>query len=111
MEATAPRKGDSAMANMIGSAQRPYGQKTHLRRSARSRRFAMVITQEPTQSLAALHGPPTTNVRIPREQQDIALPLVISLSVEMLDIFAQRSSERALTEENHLGQTTCPCSN
>jgi hypothetical protein len=25
-----------------------------------------------------------TNVRIPREQQDIALPLVISLSVEML---------------------------
>ena len=62
----------------------------------------MVITQEPAQSLAALHRPLTTNVRIPREQQDIALPLVISLSVEMLDIFAQRPSQRALTEEHHL---------
>jgi hypothetical protein len=62
----------------------------------------MVIAQEPTQSLAALHGPLTTNVCIPREQ-DIALPLVISLSVEMLDIFAQRPPQRALTEENHLG--------
>src|SRR5712692_4731737 len=31
-----------------------------------SRRFAMVITQEPTQSLAALHGPLTTNGRMPR---------------------------------------------
>ena len=82
----------------------PYGQKIHLSRPATSRRFAMVIMQEPTQSLAALHGPLTTNVRIPREQQDVALPLVISLSVEMLDIFAERSPQRALTEENHLRQ-------
>ncbi len=64
----------------------------------------MVVTQEPTQSLAALHRSFTTNVRIPREQQDIALPLVISLSVEMLDIFAQRPPQRALTEKNELGQ-------
>src|ERR1700687_2676446 len=64
----------------------------------------MVVAQEPTQSLAALHGPLTTNVRIPREQQDIALPLVISLSVEMLDIFVQCPAQRALTEENGLGQ-------
>jgi len=35
-------------------------------------------------------------------QQDIALPLVISLSVEMLDIFAQRPPQRALTEKNDL---------
>jgi len=41
----------------------------------------MVITQEPAQSLAALHRPLTTNVRFPREQPDIALPLVISLQV------------------------------
>jgi hypothetical protein len=81
-----------------------YGQKIHLRCPAPSRRFAMVITQEPAQSLAALHRPLTTNVRIPREQQDVALPLVISLSVEMLDIFAQRPSQRTLTEEHHLGQ-------
>ena len=64
----------------------------------------MVIMQEPTQSLAALHWPLTTNFCVPREQQDIVLPLVISLSVEMLDIFDQRPSQRALTEENHLGQ-------
>jgi hypothetical protein len=87
-----------------GRLRIPYGQKIHLRRPARSRRFAMVITQESTPSLAALHRPLTTNIRIPREQQDIALPLVISLSVEMLDIFAQRPALRALTEENHLGQ-------
>jgi hypothetical protein len=43
-------------------------------------------------------------VRIPRKQQDIALPVVISLIVEMLDIFAQRPAQRALTEENYLGQ-------
>ena len=91
----------SAVAREAGI---PYGQKIHLRRPARSRRFAMVITQEPTQSLAALHGPLATNVRIPREQQDIALPLVVSLSVEMLDILAERPSQRALTDENHLGQ-------
>jgi hypothetical protein len=89
---------------LADTQQSPYGQKIHLRRPARSRRFAMVITQEPAQSLAALHGPLTTNVRIPREQQDIAPPLVVSLSVEMLDIFAQCPSQRALTEENHLGQ-------
>jgi hypothetical protein len=81
-----------------------YGQKINLRRPARSRRFAMVIAQEPTQSLAALHGSLTTNVRIPREEQDVALPLVISLSVEMLDIFAQRSPQRALAKEDHLAQ-------
>src|ERR1700682_3099126 len=81
-----------------------YGQKIHLRRLARSRRFAMVITQEPTQSFAALHGPLMTNVRIPRERQDIAPSLVVSPSVEMLDIFAERSPQRVLTEENHLGQ-------
>jgi hypothetical protein len=49
----------------------------------------MVITQEPAQSLATLNGPRATNVRIPREQQDVALPLVIALSVKMFDVFAQ----------------------
>jgi hypothetical protein len=39
----------------------------------------------------------------PGKQQDIAFPLVISLRVEMLDVFARGTSVRALTEQNHLG--------
>jgi hypothetical protein len=85
-------------------ALHPVWSKNSSERPASSRRFAMVIAQEPTQSLAASHGSLTTNVRIPREQQGIALPLVISLSVEMLDIFAQRPPQRALAQENNLGQ-------
>ena len=50
----------------------------------------MIITQEPTQPFATSHGLFAAEVRIPREQQHIAFPLVISLSVEMLNVFAQR---------------------
>ena len=64
----------------------------------------MVIAQESTQSLATLHWPLATNVRIPGKQQDIAFPLVIPLSMEVLDVFAQCSPQRALAEEDHLGQ-------
>ena len=64
----------------------------------------MIIAQEPTQSLAAPHRPLAVAVRIPRKQQNIALPLVIPLGMEMLDIVAQRSPQRALAEEDHLGQ-------
>jgi predicted membrane-bound mannosyltransferase len=64
----------------------------------------MIITQEPTQSLATLNGFRATNIRISWEQQDIVLPLVIPLSVEMFDVFAQGPPQRALTEENHLAQ-------
>jgi hypothetical protein len=42
----------------------------------------MVITQEPTQSLATLNGFRATSIRISWEQPDIALALVIPLSVE-----------------------------
>jgi hypothetical protein len=48
----------------------------------------MVVTQESAQSLATLNGLLVVDVRTPREQQDIALPLVIALRVVMLDIFA-----------------------
>jgi hypothetical protein len=65
----------------------------------------MVITQQPTKSLAALHTLLATNVRIATKQQDVALSLVISLSMVMLDIFAQRPTQRALSNEDHLGQT------
>ena len=64
----------------------------------------MVIAQESTQSLATLHWPLATNVRIPGKQQDIAFPLVIPLSMEVLDVFAQCAPQGALAEEDHLGQ-------
>jgi hypothetical protein len=57
----------------------------------------MVITQESAQSLAALNRPVAADVRTPREQQDIALPLVIPLGMEMFDIFAQCSPQGALS--------------
>jgi hypothetical protein len=76
-----------------------YGQKIHLRRPAPSRGLLMVITQEPIKSLAALHRLLATNVRIPRKQQDIALPLMIPFSMEMLDTFAQCSPQRALSKQ------------
>jgi hypothetical protein len=51
----------------------------------------MVITQESAQSLAALNRPVAADVRSPREQQDVALPLMIPLGMEMFDVFAQGS--------------------
>jgi hypothetical protein len=52
----------------------------------------MVIAQEPTQSLAALHRPLALDVGSAREQQDVVLPLMIALSMVMLDVFAQCAS-------------------
>src|SRR5215470_2569231 len=75
-----------------------------IRGASRSRCLLMVITQEAAQPLAALNRFVAADVRAPREQQDIALPLVIPLAVVMLDIFAQRSSQRALAKEDHLAQ-------
>jgi hypothetical protein len=51
----------------------------------------MVITQESAQSLAALNRPVAADVRTPREQQDVALPLMIPLGMEMFDILVQGS--------------------
>jgi hypothetical protein len=59
----------------------------------------MVIAQEPTQSLAALHGLLAADVSIPREQQDVVLPLMVPLSMVMLDEFVQGSSKGALTND------------
>jgi hypothetical protein len=42
-------------------------------------------------------------VCIPRKQQDVALPLVISLGVKMFDVFPQHPPQGALAEEDHLG--------
>jgi hypothetical protein len=67
-------------------------------------RLLMVIAQEPTQSLAAFHGALAENVSVAREQQDIALTLMIPLSMEIFEIFAEGALQGALTDENHLGQ-------
>ena len=64
----------------------------------------MIVAQKPAQSLAAPHRPLAVAVRIPRKQQNIALPLVMPLGMKMLDIVAQRSPQRALAEEDHFGQ-------
>ncbi len=40
-----------------------------------SRRLTMIVAQEPTQSLAALHRPLALTIRRQRKQQDVALPL------------------------------------
>jgi hypothetical protein len=64
----------------------------------------MVIAQEPTQSLAALHRPLGGDVCIARKQQDAVLPLMIALSMVMLDVFAQCAPQGALAEEDYLGQ-------
>ena len=64
----------------------------------------MVITQQAAQSLAALNMPVAAGVYTPREQQHIVLPLVIPFGMEMFDIFAQRSPQRALAKEDHLAQ-------
>jgi hypothetical protein len=65
----------------------------------------MIIAQKPTQSLAAPHWPLALPIRRPRKQQDVALPLMIPLGMEMVDIVAKRMPQRALAEEYHLGQT------
>src|SRR5262249_17553342 len=73
-------------------------------RLPRSRCLLMVIAQESAQSLAALNRPVAAGGRTPREQQDVALPLMIPLGMEMFDILTQNSPQGALANEDHLGQ-------
>src|SRR5262245_20377230 len=68
------------------------------------RRLSIVIMQVPSQSFAALHRPGAADVRVTREEQDVALSLVIPLDMVMLDIFSQSPPQGALAKENHLGQ-------
>ena len=65
----------------------------------------MVIAQQPAQSLAASNGLLlVADVRVTRKQQDVALSLVIALSMIMVDVFAQRPPQGPLAEEDHLAQ-------
>ena len=65
----------------------------------------MVIAQEPAQSLAALDGPPTTEIRVPGEEQDVTLALMVALGMIMVNVFVERPPQGALAEEDDLGQT------
>src|SRR5262245_4087446 len=69
-----------------------------------SRGLLMVIAQKSAQSLATLHWPFALPSRHPRKQQDVAPSLVVPLGMEMVDILAQRPSQRPLAEQDHLGQ-------
>ena len=64
----------------------------------------IVIAQEPTQSLAALHRPLAPDVRITREQEDIALSQMIAFGMIILDEFVQRPPQGALAQKDHFGQ-------
>ena len=67
----------------------------------RSRGLLMVISQEPTQSLAALNKLRlAADIRITREQQDVNLALVIALGMIMFDVFVQRPPQRALAQDS-----------
>jgi hypothetical protein len=66
----------------------PQGQKTGPADAA-SRRLSMIVAQKPTQSIAAPHRPLALPIVCPRKQQDVTLPLMISLGMEMVDIVAQ----------------------
>ena len=57
-----------------------------------SRGVSMIVAQEPAQPLATLYSFITTSFRDLRKQQDIGLPLMISLSVIVHNVFAHRSS-------------------
>ena len=57
-----------------------------------------------TQSLTALHGPGAADACIAGKQQDVVLPLMIALSMVMLDGFAQCAPQGALAKEDDPGQ-------
>jgi hypothetical protein len=57
--------------------------------------------QEATQALTTLYSV-TTSFRDLRKQQDVRLPLIISLSVIMRKLFPDRLSQGTLAKENEL---------
>jgi hypothetical protein len=69
-----------------------------------SGRLSLIIAQKPAQSLSAPHRSLAVAVRILGEQENVALPLVIPFSMEMVDIVAQRPPQGALAEQDHLRQ-------
>jgi hypothetical protein len=69
----------------------------------------MVIAQEPAQWLAAPHRSFALPIGYPRKQQDVALPLMIPLGMEMVEIVAQcprnERSPKRITLDRHSSLT------
>ena len=65
----------------------------------------MVITQESAQSLAGLNRPVAANVRTPREQQDIALPLGMEMFEYSLSARRRERSPKRITLDKHASFT------
>ena len=65
------------------------------------RRFSMVVTEHPAESLTAAH-PPDSPCRAGQRHDDrVAESLVISLGVVMREVLVHRPSQRVLAEEDH----------
>jgi hypothetical protein len=69
---------------------------------ANSAGVSVVVTQEPAQPLATLYSFVTTSFRDLRKQQDVGLPLMISIGVTMRNVFLHRSSQGTFAKENEL---------
>lgn len=69
-----------------------------------SRGFSMVIAQKPTQSLAAAYRLWSVHFHQAGEQQEVRLPLTISLCVVMRSIFAHRPPQAAVANQDYLRQ-------
>jgi hypothetical protein len=65
----------------------------------KERTFLMIVAQQPAQALAAPHRSLALPTVCSRKQQGVTLPLVVPLSMEMFDVFAQRPPQGALAEE------------
>ena len=65
-----------------------------------SRRFPVVVLQDPTESLPALDRPIGVGVGRQRGEQLVAQPLVVSFSVIMHDVLREKVAEMSLAEGN-----------
>jgi hypothetical protein len=68
----------------------------------------MVITQESAESFTTQHRLLAADIRTPREQQDVALPLMIPFGMVMLDIFTQPPTQGNSRHGDRAVSTKCP---
>jgi hypothetical protein len=67
------------------SLDTPVWSKNWPEAAAPSRRLSIIVAQKPAQSLATSDWPLALASPWPRKQQDIALPLVVPLGMEVFD--------------------------
>ena len=68
----------------------------------------MVITQESAESFTTQHRLLAADIRSPREQQDVALPLMIPFGMVTLDIFTQHPTQGNSRHGDRAVSTKCP---